>query len=220
MFKNFENTFNQYFSIIPANTAQLKTEVYKLRYQIYCLETGFEDPALYPDQIEKDAYDDHSIHYLIHHKRLNRYVATSRLILPDPVHSHRPFPVELNSQINRPELLTPIPRAKLGEISRFCVSKHFKNRKHESCSLAGISASNQNVFGAEEKRSYPHITHALIASLLKACVEHDIQYSIAIMEPALIRFLSSLGIRFTAIGPLIDYHGRRQPCILKISELL
>src|SRR3546814_18883719 len=40
------------------------------------------------------------------------------------------------------------------------------------------------------------------------------------MEPTLLRLLSRLGIYFDPIGPLVDYHGRRQPCYIKVSTLL
>jgi N-acyl amino acid synthase of PEP-CTERM/exosortase system len=50
--------------MVPAYSDALKNEVYKLRYQVYCIETGFEKPELYPDGIEFDEYDSQSFHYL------------------------------------------------------------------------------------------------------------------------------------------------------------
>jgi N-acyl amino acid synthase of PEP-CTERM/exosortase system len=40
------------------------------------------------------------------------------------------------------------------------------------------------------------------------------------MEPALLRMLRHLGIYFESIGPVVEYHGRRQPCFSNIEELL
>ena len=40
------------------------------------------------------------------------------------------------------------------------------------------------------------------------------------MEPPLARFFLSLGIYFVPIGPLANYHGKRRPYIIKMSDLL
>jgi len=40
------------------------------------------------------------------------------------------------------------------------------------------------------------------------------------MEPALLRLLSRLGIRFSSIGGMIEHHGWRQPCYARVHELL
>ena len=50
--------------------------------------------------------------------------------------------------------------------------------------------------------------------------ENNIHYWYALMEPALIRFFTTLGIYFKGIGPVTDYHGLRRPCMIKVSDLL
>jgi hypothetical protein len=40
------------------------------------------------------------------------------------------------------------------------------------------------------------------------------------MEPGLLRLLSRFGIHFAPLGPLVEYHGIRQPCIAEIRELI
>jgi N-acyl amino acid synthase of PEP-CTERM/exosortase system len=67
---------------------------------------------------------------------------------------------------------------------------------------------------------FPYLTIALFTCLIKMSEENDIYYWYAVMEPALIRYFSSLGIYFVGIGPLVDYHGIRQPCMIKVSDLL
>ena len=53
---NIIDVFNEYFDMVPAVSDELKKEVYKLRYQVYCIEAGFEDPEQYPDKMEFDAW--------------------------------------------------------------------------------------------------------------------------------------------------------------------
>ncbi len=214
------DVFDDYFEMLPAISDDLKKEVYKLRYQVYCIETGFEDPANHQGEAEYDDFDDNSLHYLIRHKRLGTYAATTRLILPNKGNPEALFPIELHSQIQIPEAFDKIPRMALGEVSRFCVSKDFKRRKKESGTLTGISLDTEDYYSDDERRTFPHITIALIACLIKISTENGIDYWYAVMEPALLRFLSTLGINFTQAGPLTDYHGKRQPSIIKVNDLL
>jgi len=249
--------FNQYFKMVPACSDELKHEAYKLRFQVYCIETHFEDPLQHPGGIEYDEFDSNSIHYLIYHRKSNAYAATTRLILPSTLNSEKLFPIEVNTTIDNPDLLRSIPRNKLAEVSRFCVSKELlfpievnttinnpdmlkgilrnkiaevsrfcvsKGFKRRQCdkpeSLTGINDNFVEKTTEQERRTFPHITLALIACLIKASEENDIDYWLAVMEPALQRFLSTMGIHFKGIGPVIDYHGNRQPCIIKVSDLL
>lgn len=218
---NFSSVFHKYFEFVPAQTDTLKNEVFRLRYQVYCLETGFEDPSDYPDQMESDEYDTHSVHYLIQHRASGMFAGTTRLILPTD-NSALLFPIEKHTQIDRLDLLEAIARPQLAEASRYCVSKAFKRRKFDAPNtLTGISPSWINeVPSAEEKRLYPLLSIALFACLIRMSCENSIQYWYAVMEPALIRFFTTLGIYFIAIGPLSDYHGDRKPCLIKVSDLL
>ena len=214
------DAFNEYFEMVPACSCDLKKEVYKLRYQVYCNETGFENPEHYPEKIEFDDYDKHSIHYLIRHRKSDVFAATTRLILPDVTNIEKLFPIENFSQIDNVELLKNVPRINIAEASRFCVSKEFKRRKNEPDTLTGINSDLEMNFTGDERRVFPYLTIALFTCLIKMSEENDIYFWYAVMEPALIRYFSSLGIYFVGIGPLVDYHGIRQPCMIKVSDLL
>ena len=220
MFDANDETFDKYFEIVPAISDDLKKEVYKLRYQVYCIETGFESPDRHADGLEFDEYDEYSIHYLIRHRQSKVYAATTRLILSKGSNSSDFFPIEKHCLINELDLLVNMPRAELAEVSRFCVSKEFKRRKKEYGTLTGIGQESEHIFTDNERRVFPHITIALIACLIKMSNKNNIHYWYAVMEPALLRFLSALGIHFKNIGPLSDYHGKRQPCVIKVADLL
>jgi N-acyl amino acid synthase of PEP-CTERM/exosortase system len=220
MIKNILDGFNEYFEMVPAVSPQLKHEVYKLRYQVYCIETGFEKPENHPNFMESDEYDDNSVHYLIRHRKSEIYAATTRLILPDATNREKLFPIEKYTQIDKKELLENIPLNKLAEASRFCVSKEFKRRKNEAGTLTGIGSAWEADFTEDERRVFPHLSIALFACLIKMSDDFGIHYWYAVMEPALIRFFTTLGIYFIGIGPLTEYHGMRQPCMIKVSDLL
>jgi N-acyl amino acid synthase of PEP-CTERM/exosortase system len=118
------------------------------------------------------------------------------------------------------DLVQQVPRMQLAEVSRFCVSKSFKKRQGEPGTTAGVSAKNFNTYTEDERRVFPHITLALIACLIRMNYQHGLTHWYAVMETALIRFLSQIGIYFTPIGPIVDYHGKRQPCIIEVEYLL
>ena len=210
------DSFNKYFEIVPAISDALKNEAYKLRYQVYCIEKAFENPEHYPDNLEFDDFDRQSIHYLIRHRKSGIYAATVRLILPDTHKPEKLFPLELNCEIDNVAVIQTINRWRLGEASRLCVSKTFKKRKGEDA----IDSDNSDYSSLAERRSFPLISFALIACLIKACQENNIDYLFGTLEPAWLRFLSSAGIHFTKIGPLADYHGNRWPGIIKVTDLL
>jgi len=217
---NIVDTFYKYFELVPAISEQLKNEVYKLRYQVYCLETGFEKIEHYPEKVEFDEYDNSSVHYLIRHRKSEVFAATTRLILPNVTNKEKLFPIEKYTQFDNNEVLKNIPRDKLAEASRFCISKEFKRRKNESGTLTGVNSDWEINYTGDERRVFSYLTIALFACLIKMSEENDIYYWYAVMEPALIRYFSSLGIYFVGIGPLVDYHGIRQPCMIKVSDLL
>ena len=217
---NIKDSFNEYFEMVPAISKNLLNEVYKLRYQVYCIETGFENPDYYLDGLEFDEFDKQSRHYLIRHRKTNVYAATTRLILPKADYILDQFPIEKHCVINRADLIKDIPRINFAEASRFCVSKFFKRRKNELGTLTGIDAKSVDTFTDKERRTFPHITIALFACLIKMSYENHISHWYAVMEPGLIRYFITLGIHFVPIGPLADYHGKRQPCIIKVSDLL
>lgn len=217
------HVLNEYFEIVPALSKELKRDVYKLRYQVFCCQTGIFNVDDYPDGIEYDEFDAHSLHFLIRHRASGMYVATTRLILPDINNIDKPFPLQLYCKIDNYELLNTIDRSNLGEASRFGISKEFKKRKNESGTLTGINSGNldnHELFTAVERRVLPHLCFALISCLIKACYENNIDYFFSALEPAFFRFLASSGINFTKLGPLVDYHGGRWACIIKVSDLL
>jgi N-acyl amino acid synthase of PEP-CTERM/exosortase system len=209
------DSFNYYFEMVPANTAALKQEVYKLRYQVYCLEKYFENPEQHADGLEYDEYDEYSCHYLIRHRETDCYMATTRLILPNS----KIFPMEANSKIERKELITKINRANLAELSRFCVSKQFRRRANEQNLIVTNDVDNSRASPIGKNNS-ASITLSLFACAVEMSSEHNIRYWYAIMEPALKRVVAALGIHFEEIGPLVDYHGMRVPCIIKVDDLL
>lgn len=91
---------------------------FRLRYEVYCRETGFEPPEQHPDGVERDVFDEHAEHFLVGHEGRppeTRWVGTMRLILP----GKRPLPTAANCRLF-PEVADEADAAAL-EVSRLIV---------------------------------------------------------------------------------------------------
>ncbi len=93
--------------------------VYRLRYKVYCTERHFESALDYPHELEQDALDPYSIHFIA---RIGTVpLGTVRLILRNPLG----FPVENHCGVRISNQQTVV------EISRLAVSK-------ETCQRAAV----------------------------------------------------------------------------------
>lgn len=213
-----KDVYDSYFQVVSADTEELREWGYRLRYQVYCVENAFEPISANPGERETDQYDSQSAHSLLVHRPTGTVVGTTRLILPKLNGSATPLPVQ---RLCSRELLNgfsdSIAAGSAAELSRFAIAKEFRRRAEDRGTIAGgLSASE----GCDPRRVIPHISLGLMQSALAMATEGGITHIYAIMEPALLRMLRHLGIHFVHIGPVVDYHGRRQPCFCEIETLL
>lgn len=212
------DVYERWFHSVLANTPELRSDSFRLRYQVYCVENPFEDPADNPNGEETDHYDGHAVHSLLIHRPSGAVAGTVRLVLPLPDDLDDSFALQhvCGEPVLRDRKAFPVLR--MAEISRFCVSKDFRRRRGDGLYPNMHDPDPQTA--AEERRVIPHMTLGLIESLVRMSIRHGVTYWCAVMEPTLLRLLSRLGIYFDPIGPLVDYHGRRQPCFIRLSTLL
>src|SRR4051812_17676770 len=59
--------YNSVFSSSIADTPEDRDESFRVRFQVYCIDNGFEDPANNPDGLEHDCFDSHSVHSVLTH---------------------------------------------------------------------------------------------------------------------------------------------------------
>ncbi len=83
-----------------------------------------------------------------------------------------------------------------------------------------INEQEAKQMGVLERRIIQHITLGLFVAIVRMSVGHNITHWYAAMEPALMRLLKKFSIEFVPIGPIVDYHGRRQPCVAEIATVL
>ena len=210
--------YRQYFDtvVVGKDDSALRDEVFRLRYQVYCVENPFENPADNPDGLERDAFDVRAAHCLLLHKRSRSWAGAVRLILPDASNPGRSFALQQVCSDPMTADAQRFPVLQMAEVSRFCISKDFRKREGDWL----YPQSNEPADRQDERRVVPNMTLGLIEGLVRMSLDHGILYWCAVMERPLLRLLARLGIHFEDVGPLVDYHGRRQPCFLRVDSML
>lgn len=214
--------FEQSFEIISAESPDLVAASQRLRYQVFCRETAIFDPHRFCGEIETDQFDPRSVHTLLRHKPSGAITGTVRLVLADPINPAMQFPTELLGVLRREErdAMWRVPRSRLGEISRFAISKDFRRRRHEAHVIHGITEEALAADPRTPSRLCPHISLGLIKAVFHMSWAQGVTHWYAAMEPSLLRLLERMGIHFVPIGSMVDYFGWRQPCIAEVSNVL
>lgn len=180
------------FSVVLADTKELVEAACRLRYQVYCLERGFEPGN---NGVETDEFDGRARHVLLVHRASGEPIGTARVIPATPTAGLRGLPM---TAVCAPGLMRNLPATTTGEISRFAVSK----LRRMSCQAGAM------------------VRLGLMQGILRLSRELGLTHWCAIMEPSLLRLLQMSSIRFSPVGPLVEYHGLRQPAYLNIDAVL
>jgi N-acyl amino acid synthase of PEP-CTERM/exosortase system len=214
--------FGRHFEIIQADTDALREEVFRLRYQVYCAETGYEDDINFPDRLEKDVFDDRSVHSLLRHRRTGINAGTVRLVRPEPgnlvtlpLHDVSGEAFFRNSRRFQP--------AHVAEVSRFAISKTLRRHLAEfpRATHTGPFDPMRNRHEQDhEKAVLPHIVLGLFVAMVRMSRQLDLSSWVCVMEKALVRLLSRYSLHFIPVGPAVEHHGLRQPCYADIEEFL
>ena len=209
--------YDRHFIVVPADTPELLDAVHALRYQVYCVERDFEDPALQLSGRERDRYDAQSVHAALIAKSSGSVVGCVRLVLPQLGAAALALPIrDLLSQMDRRRLDT-FGRHRTAEISRYAIAKMYRRRQGESL-YPDVEWDGPS--GNELRRLMPHMSVGLIRGVCLVAAQHGIENVCAAMSPPLLRLLERFGLVFERLGPLIEYHGLRQPCVADGDRLL
>ncbi len=211
--------FDQYFSVIPANTEQLIKKVYNIRHQVYCEELGFE--AKRANHLEFDDYDLRSSHCLLFHKPSQTYAGCVRLIMADPHESEAKFPFEITTGTHLKwgtEPPTELERCHYAETSRLAITSQFRRRRGETTTPDGGSEAIENA-STDERRSFPSVALGLYLAATAIAIDKNLEGVFAIMEPRLARQLRRFGFLFEQVGEIIDHRGKRAPFIINTKQV-
>lgn len=211
--------FHRYFRVVAAATDELRNEVFQIRYDVYCDELRFENPAAFPDRRETDPYDVHALHCLLHHKAQDAFAGCVRLVLVDPADPTALLPFEkLCSETMDAALVKRLApdRRKIGEISRLAVRSSFRRRKGEDKVPGGVV--EERIKSGKGTRT-PWIALGLYLSAAAIGLIKGLDGVFALMEPRLARRLGSYGIKFVQVGEPVEHRGLRAPFFISRDSL-
>lgn len=200
--------FNVHFRTFTAKTPEQIREAQKVRYQVYCVENALEAPNA--EGLETDCFDSHSVHSLLVQGAAGKALGTVRLILPLPDETEHSFPMQRVLPAHTAREFRKLPLYSAAEVSRFSISRQLRRGEERSTEEeAGfISVSG------------PLMRLGLIQSLVRMSFEYGVTHWCAMMEPTLLRMLAAMAIRFRPVGPLVEFHGLRQPCYCSLTDIL
>lgn len=207
--------FHTFFSVSIAETYEDISAAKRVRYQVYCNEMKTEDARQFPDGRETDVYDERAVHAVLRYKPGGCAIGTVRLIRPqgDGVQG---LPVDhLPSKpfASKSYLLN----AKLAEVSRFCVVRSMRQREGED-RHADVKWPYQSE-GLSVRRLMPNISLGLMRGIVMIARKIGVNHLCAVMDPVLLMMLRRMGVDFQPVGPLVEHHGRRQPCHRALAEI-
>jgi len=198
--------------------------IYRLRYQVYVNEWGFENPKdHHPDGLEMDEYDVNSRHIYACSLNSNEVIGTARIIAG----SGQPFPIERHFDIS--SFSVGAKRNQVAEISRLAISKNFRRRAIDRTIFGedGSAGSELMMNSVLRKRSFEperrKYEHELILGIYLMIYRESLKLGLthwyAVMARGLYVILVRWGISFEQIGPEQEYHGLRAPYVLGIRNL-
>jgi N-acyl amino acid synthase of PEP-CTERM/exosortase system len=210
------DVFGQYFRIIAAEAQELREATYRLRYEVYCVENTFLVASDYPDGLERDEYDDRSLHALLQHVPTGKFVGTVRLIMPLAAADRLAFP--FSDLCKEPGVDRVLPPGSTAEVSRFAISKSVRRRAEDGAYPNQYATPEQHESGM--RRLAHGLSLGLIVAVTQLGLSHGITHVCAVMDPVLLRLLHRLGVELIPLGPVVEYHGLRQPCYANGADLL
>jgi len=208
--------------VLRGNTESfLLKEIYKLRYEVYCLECAFLEAKDFDEGLETDDYDDSSVHFAAYTLD-QEIVGTIRLVQPK---EGQLYPFEQHCKVF--EDFTMPQRAQAAEISRLVVRKTFRRRRGDS--MEGISkdfvekgttASIKPPAASHEKRgNSPLLLLGMYREMYRHSRANGVRYWYAAMERSLARSLGKMGFEFMPIGPQVNYYGPVTPHMVDLNDL-
>ena len=209
--------YNEFFEVFLADSEQARNVNFRLRYQVYCLETGYEDPAAFPNKIESDEFDAKSAHFIVRARATGNWIAAMRLVI-GPLAD---LPISKFTALDYEQLLLHTQTQSLSEfgmcaeVSRLCVVSQYRRRTHERNVPHQIpwNPDEEDEKSATERRKAPWLMLALLHSARIYSEEQNIPFWFFLTTSALARIIKGLGMKLDQTGVPCEHRGTRYPYV-------
>jgi N-acyl amino acid synthase of PEP-CTERM/exosortase system len=201
--------FQSHFTTLDAEKPHSLSAAYKLQYQIYCVEKQLEDATSHAKELERDEFDSHAVQGLLLHKTTGIPLGTARLVLPLSNEPEKSFAIQRMLRDESAKIAASVPLNSTAEVSRFSLSKQ---------SVRRLSATTNGT--PADFRTGPLMRLGLIQMLIRMSAKNGVTHWYCMIEPSLKRMLDAMAFCMEPIGPLVDFHGLRQPSFCSLSKVL
>jgi N-acyl amino acid synthase of PEP-CTERM/exosortase system len=194
--------FDDFFEALLADDEESRDVHHRLRYEVYCRETGFENASEFPDGRERDEFDGSAAAFLVRSRVSGDWIATMRLV----VGQVEQLPI---SQFLDPEERKATVTA--GEISRFCVSSRYRRRTSQEVRIARTSSSPVpgSVGSLLESRD-PWILIGLLRAVRQYTDERSISRCLFLAADSMASAVRAAGFSISEAGPEVEHRGWRR----------
>ena len=174
--------------VIEANTPETLETHFRIRFEVYCLERGFEPHERFQKGMERDEYDDGAAHFIARSIRTGEWLGACRVVIG----KIEDLPISRHTRIDD----MPENAAWLGEISRLCVVK-----------------SRARAAGHNESR----IMLSLLSAARAWSLHKGLSGLVLLTTEGLSRLLARFKISLKRIGPSCSLNGRRSPFLFNLQ---
>jgi N-acyl amino acid synthase of PEP-CTERM/exosortase system len=197
--------FDDHYEVILADTEAARIIHRKIRYHVYCLERGFEDPEAFPAGQEADDWDADSAQFIVRDRVTGHCVAAVRLILPRTAE----FPVESLGCL-LPAAVAGHSRRRLAEISRICVIR--------TPNPIGLNRHLGRGFGYVTRKREFEVLLGMLRALKDYCLARRIESCYLLVTETFARLLRLMGAVLYQVGVATDHRGYRTPYLVHMRE--
>ncbi len=208
--------FDKRYEVILADTAEAQRIHYQLRYQVYCLEEGFEAHDNFPDHMERDEWDENAVHFIVRSKQSMEWVAAMRLVLP----RQEGLPLENLCSVDS-NVMPFSHNENVAEVSRICIKDTFRRKRQPVAdnddNLARPDADEKAV-ARQQRYKKSEIMLGLFRAASVYSREHNIRNWLFLTTPALARLINQMNIQLIKIGSACLHRGKRFPFMADLKE--
>ncbi|WP_370642847.1 GNAT family N-acyltransferase [Ectothiorhodospira sp. 9905] len=134
------------YQAIVADTPLARRIHHEIRYAVYCLDRGFEDPGSFPDGQERDMWDEYSVPFIFRHNLSGCYLGALRLV--PPVKGKLPVSTQTTlggSGYVESSCFPVVESGEAWELSRICITEQYQPYGSSAglTSDIGVSLSQQ-----------------------------------------------------------------------------
>jgi N-acyl amino acid synthase of PEP-CTERM/exosortase system len=187
------------YEVMLADTPEAKTIHYNIRYQVYCLEKGYEPPEKFSNAMEMDDYDERAVHFAVKCRRTDQWMGAFRIIVDSPAN----LPMNKMTPLESSEALRNNDR--LAEFSRLAILRPFQN----------LQGKDRQDLAVDE----PEILQQMVLAGFQYARIQGLSSIVYLCKRSLARVLNRFGIPTVGIGSAILHRGVRYPYMSELEFL-